>query len=67
MTAQRISTTYSDRSGFRSTQAKQGTAVYKYNAFIVNLMANPMNYRGHYKFPYLTNPYPHPPRSPGRL
>ena len=61
-----ISTTR--RSDFnRSTQAKQGTTVYKYNAFIVNLMANPMNYRGHYNFPYLTNPYPHPPRSPGRL
>ena len=31
MTAQRISTTYSDRSGFTSTQGIQGTTVYKFN------------------------------------
>ena len=42
---------------------KAGPPFCKYNAFIVNVMAN----RGHYNFPCLTNPYPHPPRSPGRL
>ena len=37
---QRISTTY--RGGFRSTHGIQGTTAYRYNAFIMNFMANPM-------------------------
>ena len=53
-TPQRISTTYSGRSGFRSTQGIEGTTVYRYNTFIMNFMANPMIYRGHYKFPYIS-------------
>ena len=36
---------------FRSTQGIEGTTVYRYNTFIMNFMANPMIYRGHYKFP----------------
>ena len=49
MTAQRISTTYSGRSGVRSTQGIQGTTVYKFNTGVYyDFMANPMIYRGHY-------------------
>ena len=32
----------------------QGTTAYRYNTFILNFMANPMIYRGHYKFPYIS-------------
>ena len=38
-TPQRISTTYSGRIGFRSTQGIQGTTTYRYNTFILNFMA----------------------------
>ena len=66
--AQTISTTYSGRSGFRSTQGIQGTTVYSYNTFILNSMANPMIYRGHYKFPYISlyleSPTPPPKLGP---
>ena len=69
-TPQRISTTYSGRSGFRSTQGIQGTTACRYNTFILNCMANPMIYRGHCKFPYISLylEFPHPsPPSLGRL
>ena len=51
-TPQRILTTYSGRSGFRSTEGIQGTTAYRYNTLILSFMANPMIYRGHYKFSY---------------
>ena len=47
---QRISTTYSGRGGYRSTQGIQGITAYGYNTFILNFMANPMIYRGNYLF-----------------
>ena len=63
-TPQKLSTTYSGRSGFRSTQGIQGTTAYRYNAFIMSFMANPMIYRGHYKFPYISLYLDHPPALP---
>ena len=53
-TPQQIPTSYSGCSGFRSTQRIQGTTAYRYNTFILNFMANPMIYCGHYKFPYIS-------------
>ena len=72
-TPQRIPTSCSGRSGFRSTQEIQGTTTYRYNTFILNFMANPMIFRGHFKFPYtplyLESPHPSPKPGPpvGRL
>ena len=50
-----------------SAEGIQGATAYRYNTFILNFMANPMIYRGHYKFPYISlyleSPTPH--RKPG--
>ena len=65
-TPQRIPTSCSGRSGFRSTQEIQGTTTYRYNTFILNFMANHMILRGHFKFSYiplyLESPHPPPPK-----
>ena len=67
-TPQRIPTSGSGRSGFRSTQEIQGTTTYRYNMFILNFMANPMIFRGHFQFPYiplyLESPHPSPKPEP---
>ena len=44
-------------SGFRSTQGIRGTTAYRYNTVqyvYYEFYANPMIYRGHYKFPYIS-------------
>ena len=54
-------------SGFRSTQEIRGTTAYRYNTVqyvYYEFYANPMIYRGHYKFPYISfyleSPQPSP-------
>ena len=66
-TPQRIPTSCSGHSGFRSTQEVQGTTAYRYNTFILNFMANPMIFRCHYEFPYISLylESPTPPPKPG--
>ena len=54
-----------------SEQGIQGTTAYRHNMFIVNFMANPLIYRGHYKFrivlvPTPTSPQPASPPPPPR-
>ena len=45
----------------------RGTTAYRYNTFILNFMANPMIFRCHFKFPYISFylDHPHPSPKPG--
>ena len=49
---QRISTTDSDRNGFKLTQWIQRTTSHRYTSVILNSIPNPIIYRDRYKFPH---------------